>query len=563
MSSPSAPVRPPFAWVPSLYLAMGIPFNVIMSGTAVRMYKDLGYGDGAITVALGSIGIAWSLKPLWAAFLDMYRTKRFFVLTMEFVISLLLAAVALTLPLPGFFQISIAVLWVTAFASSTQDICADGIYLTALNKENQAKLAGVQSTFWVTGKVLASGLVITAMGWLAHRYAWSTEQMWQGVFITCAALMGLLGVYHLFFLPVGSKAAVPEGGLKTVVHDFLHTGVTFFHKRAFWGMILFVFLYRIGEGMILMEGQLFLQSPVEQGGLGLTAVQVSNIDALWGTIANIVGGLLGGLLVARRGLSKSLWMLGLALNVPHVTFVILSQLAAPHHGLDVTTVGLLVCVEKFGYGFGMVGNMIYMMQQLAPGRSAMTHYAFATALMNLMLVPTNMVSGPLAEWLGFEHYFLVVMVASVPSIWAAWQAPFPLDKKAADGREEDGIITVNDETRISPAERTLQVLAGKASMFAMLMLLVLLVVDTNLLGRFQGLAQGQGGWILGALGASLVVKLWLGARALAWVRTAKKEAQALTENTYAGNARGALITTVLCAFVGVGTIAFGAWRVLG
>ncbi|MBV9948230.1 MAG: hypothetical protein JOZ69_15365, partial [Myxococcales bacterium] len=161
------------AWVPSLYFAMGIPFNVVMGGTAARMYKSLQYPDGKITIALGSIGVAWSLKPLWAAFLDMYRTKKFFVLSMEITLGVLFTAIAMSVPASGFFQISIALFWVAAFASSTQDICADGIYLTSLDRSTQARLAGVQGTFWVLGKVFAAGMLIRLVTNLGEVQGWS------------------------------------------------------------------------------------------------------------------------------------------------------------------------------------------------------------------------------------------------------------------------------------------------------------------------------------------------------------------------------------------------------
>ncbi|HQY05472.1 MAG TPA: hypothetical protein PLQ52_05375, partial [Lacunisphaera sp.] len=180
----------PYLWVPSLYLAMGIPFNIIMGGTAARMYKSLGYSDGQITVALGSIGVAWSLKPLWAAFLDMYGTKKFFVLAMEVLIAGLLVAVAMTLPTTEFFRTSIALFWIAAFASSTQDICADGVYLTALRKPEQARLAGLQSTFWVLGKVLASGVLISVLDRVRLAEGWPEQKMWVMVMVACAGVMG-------------------------------------------------------------------------------------------------------------------------------------------------------------------------------------------------------------------------------------------------------------------------------------------------------------------------------------------------------------------------------------
>lgn len=590
------PRRHPLLWVPTLYLAMGIPFNVIMSGTATNMYKSLGYSNAQITIALGSIGVAWSLKPLWAAFLDMYRTKKFFVLSMELLIAALFVGVAMSIPSAGFFQISLALLWVAAFASSTQDICADGVYLTSLDKPKQAKFAGVQGMFWVGGKVLATGGFIFLMSSLQSNLGWSEQRMWQGVMGACAAAMLLLFAWHYWKLPTGSIAERPSGA-GAVVKDFLHTAVTFFHKRAFWGMIAFVCLYRLGEGLILMEGQLFLRSATSEGGLGLTAAEVSKIDAVYGTAASICGGLLGGWFAGKIGLSRALWILGLCLNVPHFTYVALSHVAAHGNGASFPFIVSMVSIEKFGYGFGMVGNMIYMMQQIAPGRRTMTHYAFATALMNLMLVPTNMISGPLAEFLGFSTFFIVVMFASVPSVWAAWKAPFPqkegeraddasqvvaapaaIDKPADNGHE---IITVDDPTRLRPEEIRIQAIAGRASMYGVLQILMILVVDAMILGWIHGVAHGsEPGFIMrgllavaglvpgvsissgqvcfAALAACALLKLWFAWRAVRIARFAIAEANAVGETNYRGNARGAIVATIVCVLFSVVVLAVGA-----
>lgn len=559
-SIPATLGKHPILWVPTLYLAMGIPFNVIL-GTGTRMYKSLGYADSQITVSLGFIGLAWSLKPFWAAFLDMYRTKKFFVLTMELLLAGLFCGVALSLPLPGFFQVSIALFSVAAFASSTQDICADGIYLTALDKAKQAKWAGVQGMFWVLGKVLATGLLISQLDALKTANGWSEQKMWTGVMLVCGASMVLLAVYHIFQLPSGSISQRPESAGQ-VVGDFLETAATFFQKRAFWGMIAFVFLYRLGEGLILMEGPLFLQSAVTQGGLGLTAGQVSNIDAVYGTIASIVGGLLGGWFAGKLGLSRSLWILALCLNIPHFTFVYLSHIAAAGHGAEYGTIITMVSLEKFGYGFGMVGNMIYMMQQLAPGRSTMTHYAFATALMNLVLVPTNMISGPLAEALGFSTFFFVVMFASIPSVWAAWSAPFPLDAdnraNEASGADEQVLITVDDPTRLSKVQRVVQLMAGQASIYALLQILTILIADAKILGSLQGRAAGEGHTQFYFLLGSLALKVFLAERTLHHARAASLEAKTNGETVYVRNAVGARVVTAICALVSIGILVFAA-----
>jgi MFS transporter, PAT family, beta-lactamase induction signal transducer AmpG len=538
---------------------MGIPFNVIMGGTAARMYKSLGYSDGQITVALGSIGVAWSLKPFWAAFLDMYRTKKFFVLTMELLLAVIFSAVALSLPVPGFFQISIALFWVAAFASSTQDICADGIYLTALDKPAQAKLAGVQSTFWVLGKVLAAGVLISTLDGIKVANHWPEQKLWTAVMLVCGASMVLLAVYHVFQLPPGSISHRPESA-KQVVGDFLDTAATFFQKRAFWGMIAFVFLYRLGEGLILLEGQLFLQSSVAMGGLGLSAGQVSDIDAEYGMAATILGGLIGGWVAGRFRLSRTLWILGLCLNVPHFTYVFLSHVGAAGHGAPYSTIVTMVTLEKFGYGFGMVGNMIYMMQQLAPGRSTMTHYAFATALMNLVLVPTNMISGPLAEALGFSTFFFVVMFASIPSVWAAWRAPFPLDDdQRSDVPNDPGtlaVVTLDDPTRLAPLQRAIQLIAGRASIYAMLQILTILLLDAKILGSLQGQAPGAGRTQFYLLLGTAALKLFLAQRTLQQSRLATAEAAQGGETIYVRNAVGARVVTGICAVISIAILVF-------
>lgn len=555
-SSTRGLVRHAVFWVPSLYFAMGIPFNVI-NGTASTMFKSLGVSDSQNTVALGSIIIAWSLKPLWAAFLDMYRTKKFFVIAMELLIAVLFAGIAMSLPLPGFFQISIALLWVAAFASSTQDICGDGVYLTALSKKAQASAAGFQSMFWNLGKVVATGLLISGMEALANSQGWTTVKMWMAVWITAAVLMAFFAVYHLWAMPTGSVANRPENG-RAVIRDFLGTATTFFHKRAFWGMIAFVFLYRLGEGLLLVEGKLFMQSSTESGGLGLTVGQVANIDAVWGTLANILGGVLGGLFLGKIGLKRALPILGLCLNVPHLTFVYLSHFAAEGHGLSYATIATLVSIEKFGYGFGFIGNMVYMMQQLAPGRCTMTHYAFATALMNFVLAPTTMISGPLAEWLGFAPFFIVVMFASVPSVWVAFKAPFPQEDARHADSEEHNVVTADDPSVLAPHERTVQVVAGRASIYAMLNILTLLLIDAKILGMLQGRAEGEAMLPFVLLCGSAALKAFLTWKTFSLAAQANREADAAGETVYRRNARGAKIATAICAAVSVAVLAFGA-----
>ncbi|MCL2450653.1 MAG: hypothetical protein FWD17_17025, partial [Polyangiaceae bacterium] len=285
-------------------------------------------------------------------------------------------------------------------------------------------------------------------------------------------------------------------------------------------------------------------SAVQQGGLGLTAGEVSRIDAIYGTVASLVAGLLGGVFASWMTLPRALGILGLCLNIPHFTYVFLSQSAAAHHGVDYAVVATAVSVEKFGYSFGFVGNMVYMMQQLAPGRSTMTHYAFATSLMNLMLVPTNMISGPLAEWLGFSTFFLVVMFASIPSAWAAFKAPFPLRedeiKRVGEG-ENEIVVTVDDPTVLTDSQREVQRLAGRASIYAMLGILVVLIADSNVLGSLRE-SDPQSSWRLiyfTVLLGFAALKVGLAVLSLRAVRVAREAASRAGDKVYVRNAEGA------------------------
>ncbi|MCE4553831.1 MFS transporter [Pelomonas cellulosilytica] len=434
MSTSPTRIRNPWSWVPSSYLAEGIPFALVI-WVAGTMLKDLGHSDGEITMATASVGIAWSLKPFWAAFLDMFKTKKFFVLWMEVIMAVLLCGIAVALPLPNYFQITIAVLWVMAFASATQDICVDGIYITSLDEKGQAKYIGVQGVFWNVGRLFGTAAVVWLAGSLKEDHHLGATEAWQWAMGFSAATLALLAVYHRFMLPTGSVSERPES-VGLAFRNFWEAIVDFFKKDAIWGMLLFVFLFRSSEGLLLIEGPLFLQASPDLGGVGLSLKDKGLIDGTIATAVSLSAGLLGGVFLSKFGLNRrTIVFMALCLNIPHVCFVVLSQLAGPGHTLSFWTVAALVTVEKFGYSFGFVANMLYMMQQISPGRFHMTHYAFANSIMNLTLVPTQYISGPLADHVGYKTYFIIVMVAAIPSVLGAVFAPFPrkVDGAAAVG----------------------------------------------------------------------------------------------------------------------------------
>ena len=235
----------------------------------------------------------------------------------------------------------------------------------------------------------------------------------------------------------GSISSRPKD-VKEVAVKFADSVGAFFKKKSLWGMLLFVGLYRTGEGFLLGEGPLFIQAPLSQGGLGLTLQQKALVDGTVSTAFILFAGWLGGKFVAKFGLRRTLLFLAICLNVPHLCYVFLSQVASPDRQLSIYLIMTLVSIEKFGYSFGFVGNMLYMMQQIAPGKYKMVHYAYATAWMNIVLWPTQMVSGKLADWLGYKNFFIFVLIASIPSLFAAWKAPFPNPSDADDDEAGGG-----------------------------------------------------------------------------------------------------------------------------
>tara|TARA_Y100000385_G_scaffold225634_1_gene236113 strand:+ start:924 stop:2204 length:1281 start_codon:yes stop_codon:yes gene_type:complete len=419
MSQSTIRARNPWSWVPSGYFAEGIPY-VMITWVAATMFKDLGHSDTEITFWVGNITLMWSLKPLWAVFLDMFKTKKWIVLAMEIGMVGLLVLVGLCLPMSSYFLISIAVLWMMAFASATQDICMDGIYITSLNKKEQAKYVGIQGVFWNVGRIFSMAFIV----YIASYFGQGETSSWTIAWCVAAAVMSALAGYHIFFLPKGSVPDRPES-IKEARATFIDAWIDFFRKPQIWGMLAFVFLFRSGEGLLLGVGHLFLQAGSEVGGIGLSLAQKSIIDGTVSTVVSLAGGILGGIFISKYGLKKTLFIMAICLNLPNLTYVYLAFAAQGGEPVTLWTVGSLVTIEKFFYSFGFIANMLYMMQQISPGKYHMTHYAFCTAIMNLVLWPTTAVSGFLADYLGYLSFFTVVMFATIPSFLAAWYAPFP------------------------------------------------------------------------------------------------------------------------------------------
>jgi PAT family beta-lactamase induction signal transducer AmpG len=419
----------PLLWVPSLYFAMGTPM-IAVSVVAAIMYKNLGLSNTDIATYTGAMYLPWVIKPLWAPLVELFRTKKFFVLAMEATMVVAFSLLAFALKLPTYLPLSVAFFWIIGFSSATQDIAGDGVYLTSSTTKEQALYIGIQGAAWNLGRVLVSGSLVSLtkilFDWAASgkpapaagpNPAWFTA--WMVVMLLIAAIMGAAALWHYYLLPPGAKA--PDAA-RTVAEALRTTGdawASFFKKPRIWMMITAVFFYRFGEGFIEKIGPLFLLDPRSVGGLGLDNMVLGHINAI-GTIVFVGGTLLGGFLAAKLTLRRVFALLAFALNVPHITYFYLSH-AMP---TNLTWIGGVVLIEKFGYGLGTVGMMLYMMQELSPGRYRTAHYAFATGIMALNMMLTGMVSGRIQTALHYPNFFLFVLLASIPPVLIAWLAPF-------------------------------------------------------------------------------------------------------------------------------------------
>lgn len=425
-------MRTPISWVPTAYLAEGIPFALV-AWTATTLFKDLGYTDGEITGPVGTILLIWSLKPLYVALLSC-RSKRFWVIACEALMASTLAMCGLALQFPDPYVPMLALLSVVALAGATHDICVDGIYLTALDKPTQARWIGWQGAFWTTGRIFAASVVVATAGVLQQN-GWNARTAWSVAFVGVSAIMASLAAFHFRNLPVEGPepSRRTDSSMATVVESWLD----FLRKPHIVGMLSFVFFYRFAEGFLLLETPLFMQSGLSDGGLGMCATSAltpdcphflsdkAAIEGFLSTTVSLVFGILGGKFAERKGLDNRLLLfMAVCINVPTLTLVYLSHLSAQGAETPLYVIAVLVSIEKAGYSFGFVANMLYILQQIAPGKYPMVHYALCTALMNAAIVPTQAASGYLAHVLGYQTYFLFVVATTIPSFLVAWKAPF-------------------------------------------------------------------------------------------------------------------------------------------
>lgn len=415
-------IRNPISWIPTVYFAMGLPF-VVLNMVTVLMFKGLGVSDARIAFWTSLIMLPWTIKPFWSPFLEMFKTKKYFVILTQITSGVMFGLVALSLHLPDFFCYSIALLAVIAFSGATHDVATDGVYMTELNKEEQAKYIGWQGAFYNLAKIIATGGLVYLAGYLIGEVG--QVNAWMIIMGSCGVIMLLLGLYHTRMLPSGGAATGQVKSFQDTMRELWLVILSFFGKKYIGWYILFIILYRFAEGYVMKIVPLFLKASVEEGGLGLTEQQIGLYYGTFGAAAFVLGSFLAGYFIANRGLRKTLFTLCCTFNIPFAVYPLLA-IYQPDNPL---LIGAAIVFEYFGYGFGFVGLTLFMMQQVAPGKHQMAHYAFASGIMNLGVMIPGMMSGYLSDWLGYEDFFIYVLIAAIPAFLITWFIPFTYKDK--------------------------------------------------------------------------------------------------------------------------------------
>ena len=404
------PPQSPWAWIPTLYFGQAIPYVVAMT-LSVIMYKRMDISNTDIALYTSWLYLPWVIKPFWSPLVDMFRTKRFWIVSLQLLTGASLALVALTIPAPHFFQLTLAVFWLMAFSSATHDIAADGFYMMALKQPQQAAYVGVRSAFYRVAMITGQGGLVYLAG-VFEESTGSITQAWSIVFWVLCAMFVVLGIYHRFVLPQPAEdvtRAPQDKPWKVYVAVFAE----FLTKKDIGRILAFLLLYRFGEAQLLKLAAPFLLDGADRGGLGLSTQSVGIVYGTVGVLCLTAGGLLGGYAISQGGLRRWLWPMALALNVPHLVYVYLS-FALP---TNLWLIGAAVGVEQFGYGFGFAGYLLYMMM-ICDGPNKTAHYAICTGFMALGMMLPGMLSGWIQSQLGYAHFFVWICLAAGPALLA-------------------------------------------------------------------------------------------------------------------------------------------------
>ena len=393
-------------WIPSLYFASGLPYHAITSISDI-MYKDMGISNANIALYTSILLIPWTIKPLWSPLVEMISTRRKWTLYSQIMLALCFTAIAVAVPADNFLPLTLAAFMLGAFVSSTHDIALDGFYILALPQEKQSFFSGIRNTFYRIATVFSSGFLVMLANKLGHRLG-SNTLAWSATFATTALIMATLFLYHKKAMPEPDSDTPRSPKGENLFKNFGDIINTYFKKPGIWGAIVFLLLFRFPEAQLGKIGKLFLMDTAETGGLALSTGDIGFLNGVVGVIGLIIGGIAGGICISRKGLKYWLWPMVIAISIPDIVYVYMSY-ALPD---SLTIIGSCIFIEQLGYGFGFTAYTLYMIY-IAQGKYPTAHFAISTAFMSLGMMLPGMISGKIQEWIGYENFFIWVMVCTI------------------------------------------------------------------------------------------------------------------------------------------------------
>ena len=427
----------PWAWVSTLYFLQGIPYFIVNQISVVMLTK-MGVPNGEMAFFTSWLYLPWMIKPFWSPFIDIFKTKRWWTISMQLVMSIAFIALVMSIPHPdpaliasgqtpiSMFYVTLMLFVIIAFASATHDIAADGFYMIALNPGDQALFVGIRSTFYRLSGIFGQGALVGLAGYIELKYE-NIPMSWTITMICSALILCVLTLYHTFILPKPkSDASVLKDDKKPTVSEilsgFANSFKTYFMKSGVWLAIVFMLLYRLPEGFLLKLCMPFLLASPEVGGLGLTTAGCALAYGTIGVIFLTIGGILGGIFASRVGLKKSLWIMALGMTLPCLAFVYL----AIYQPTNIWVISTAIAIEQFGYGFGFTAYMLYMMY-FSDGEFKTSHYAICTAFMAMSMMIPGMFAGYIQEALGYVDFFWMVMACCIATFVVTFFAYRKLD----------------------------------------------------------------------------------------------------------------------------------------
>ena len=424
----------PWAWIPTLYFAQGIPYFIVNT-VSVMMFTKMGVPNGEMAFFTSLLYLPWMIKPFWSPFVDIIKTKRWWTVAMQMIMAAAFILLTITLPVPeaaqietgttpmSMFYITLILFVITALASPTQDIAADGFYMLALSQGDQAQFVGIRSTFYRLSSIFGQGVLVAIAGMIELKSG-NIPMSWRVTMGVTAVVFTLVTLYHTFIIPRPSSDRSTLGGQNVtagaIFSEFGRTFKTYFMKKGVWLAIVFMLLYRLPEAFLIKLCQPFLVAKTELGGLEMTT---ANVGIAYGTIGILfltIGGILGGIFASRVGLKKSLWIMAACMTLPCITFVYLA-ICQPQNLMLISTA---IAIEQFGYGFGFTAYMLYMMY-FSDGEFKTSHYAICTAFMAASMLIPGMFAGFIQEAVGYVNFFWMVMACCIATLIVT----FFVDKK--------------------------------------------------------------------------------------------------------------------------------------